>query len=76
MNQRLCKPFAWDEDRAYDRGKVMTAEEPSELSGHVSLVTAVTVIVSIPTLARCERSALARLTAGSACGEMTTLDAG
>jgi 2-oxoglutarate ferredoxin oxidoreductase subunit alpha len=27
MNQRLCKPFVWDESRAYDRGKVMTAEE-------------------------------------------------
>jgi len=27
MNQRLCAPFAWDESRAYDRGKVMTAEE-------------------------------------------------
>ncbi|MES2975567.1 MAG: 2-oxoacid:acceptor oxidoreductase subunit alpha [Pseudomonadota bacterium] len=27
MNQRLCQPFAWDEDRGYDRGKVMTAEE-------------------------------------------------
>ncbi|MBS0440268.1 MAG: 2-oxoacid:acceptor oxidoreductase subunit alpha [Proteobacteria bacterium] len=27
MNQRLCKPFAWDDARAYDRGKVMTAEE-------------------------------------------------
>ncbi|MDM0117323.1 2-oxoacid:acceptor oxidoreductase subunit alpha [Variovorax sp. J22R133] len=27
MNQRLCKPFAWDEGRLYDRGKVMTAEE-------------------------------------------------
>jgi 2-oxoglutarate ferredoxin oxidoreductase subunit alpha len=27
MNQRLCKPFAWDDSRAYDRGKVMTAEE-------------------------------------------------
>lgn len=27
MNQRLCKPFAWDESRGYDRGKVMTAEE-------------------------------------------------
>ena len=27
MNQRLCEPFAWDEARAYDRGKVMTAEE-------------------------------------------------
>src|SRR5690348_3046424 len=27
MNQRLTKPFAWDESRAYDRGKVMTAEE-------------------------------------------------
>ncbi|PVY57111.1 MULTISPECIES: 2-oxoacid:acceptor oxidoreductase subunit alpha [unclassified Simplicispira] len=27
MNQRLCKPFAWDDSRQYDRGKVMTAEE-------------------------------------------------
>ncbi|WP_031404648.1 2-oxoacid:acceptor oxidoreductase subunit alpha [Thiomonas sp. FB-Cd] len=27
MNQRLCKPFTWDDARAYDRGKVMTAEE-------------------------------------------------
>ena len=26
MNQRLCKPFAWDEGRDYDRGKIMTAE--------------------------------------------------
>jgi 2-oxoglutarate ferredoxin oxidoreductase subunit alpha len=27
MNQRLCAPFAWDETRQYDRGKVMSAEE-------------------------------------------------
>ena len=27
MNQRLCEPFAWDAERDYDRGKVMTAEE-------------------------------------------------
>ena len=27
MNQRLCKPFAWEPDRSYDRGKVMTAQE-------------------------------------------------
>ena len=27
MNQRLCKPFEWDESRAYDRGKVMSAAE-------------------------------------------------
>jgi 2-oxoglutarate ferredoxin oxidoreductase subunit alpha len=27
MNQRLCKPFVWDDARQYDRGKVMTAEE-------------------------------------------------
>jgi 2-oxoglutarate ferredoxin oxidoreductase subunit alpha len=27
MNQRLCAPFEWDDSRAYDRGKVMTAEE-------------------------------------------------
>jgi 2-oxoglutarate ferredoxin oxidoreductase subunit alpha len=27
MNQRLCQPFVWDDARAYDRGKVMTAAE-------------------------------------------------
>jgi len=27
MNQRLTRPFAWDEGRRYDRGKVMTAED-------------------------------------------------
>lgn len=27
MNQRLCEPFAWDEARRYDRGKVLTAEQ-------------------------------------------------
>jgi 2-oxoglutarate/2-oxoacid ferredoxin oxidoreductase subunit alpha len=27
MNQRLCKPFVWDDSRTYDRGKVMTAAE-------------------------------------------------
>jgi 2-oxoglutarate ferredoxin oxidoreductase subunit alpha len=26
MNQRLCEPFDWDDERCYDRGKVMTAE--------------------------------------------------
>ncbi|MEO8717138.1 MAG: 2-oxoacid:acceptor oxidoreductase family protein, partial [Burkholderiales bacterium] len=26
MNQRLCKPLQWDDERRYDRGKVMTAE--------------------------------------------------
>ncbi|MFO1244216.1 MAG: 2-oxoacid:acceptor oxidoreductase subunit alpha [Ramlibacter sp.] len=26
MNQRLCEPFEWDDARAYDPGKVMTAE--------------------------------------------------
>jgi 2-oxoglutarate ferredoxin oxidoreductase subunit alpha len=26
MNQRLCKPLTWDDNRKYDRGKVMTAE--------------------------------------------------
>ena len=26
MNDRLCKPFDWDDNRRYDRGKVMTAE--------------------------------------------------
>jgi 2-oxoglutarate/2-oxoacid ferredoxin oxidoreductase subunit alpha len=27
MNERLCRPFAWDDSRQLDRGKVMTAEE-------------------------------------------------
>ncbi|MDE1962145.1 MAG: 2-oxoacid:acceptor oxidoreductase family protein, partial [Xanthomonadaceae bacterium] len=27
MNQRLTAPFAWDDARAYDRGKVMTTQE-------------------------------------------------
>jgi 2-oxoglutarate ferredoxin oxidoreductase subunit alpha len=27
MNDWLCEPFAWDDSKAYDRGKVMTAEE-------------------------------------------------
>jgi 2-oxoglutarate ferredoxin oxidoreductase subunit alpha len=27
MNQRLCKPFEWDDKREYDRGKVMTAAD-------------------------------------------------
>lgn len=27
MNQRLCAPFAWDDARRHDRGKVMTAQE-------------------------------------------------
>jgi 2-oxoglutarate ferredoxin oxidoreductase subunit alpha len=27
MNHRLCRPLAWDDKRAYDRGKVMTAAE-------------------------------------------------
>src|ERR1700716_3387487 len=26
MNHRLCRPLRWDDSRAYDRGKVMTAE--------------------------------------------------
>ncbi|MBL0086380.1 MAG: 2-oxoacid:acceptor oxidoreductase subunit alpha [Ideonella sp.] len=27
MNQRLCKPFVWDDARRYDTGKVMSAQE-------------------------------------------------
>ena len=27
MNQRLCAPFTWDDERRLDRGKVMSAEE-------------------------------------------------
>ena len=26
MNQRLCAPFAWSDERRYDRGKVMSAQ--------------------------------------------------
>src|SRR6188472_1347766 len=26
MNHRLCRPLKWDDSRAYDRGKIMTAE--------------------------------------------------
>jgi 2-oxoglutarate ferredoxin oxidoreductase subunit alpha len=27
MNQRLCKPFEWDDSRCFDRGKVMSAQD-------------------------------------------------
>jgi 2-oxoglutarate ferredoxin oxidoreductase subunit alpha len=27
MNHHLCRPFAWDDSKVYDRGKVMTAED-------------------------------------------------
>jgi 2-oxoglutarate ferredoxin oxidoreductase subunit alpha len=27
MNEWLCQPFAWDDSKTYDRGKLMTAEE-------------------------------------------------
>ncbi len=27
MNDRLCQPFQWDDQRRYDRGKVMSAED-------------------------------------------------
>ncbi len=27
MNQRLCEPLQWDDDRRYDRGKVLSAEQ-------------------------------------------------
>lgn len=27
MNQRLCRPFHWDDARRYDRGKVLTRED-------------------------------------------------
>ncbi len=26
MNQRLCRPLSWNDERVYDRGKIMTAE--------------------------------------------------
>jgi 2-oxoglutarate/2-oxoacid ferredoxin oxidoreductase subunit alpha len=27
MNERLCEPFAWDDARRYDRGKIMTHDD-------------------------------------------------
>src|SRR5207245_6004416 len=27
MNHRLCRPLSWDDNRKYDRGKVMTAAD-------------------------------------------------
>ena len=33
MNQRLCKPFVWDDARDYDRGKVMTASRARSRQG-------------------------------------------
>src|SRR5262249_57958426 len=27
MNHRLCRPLTWDDNRKYDRGKVMTAAD-------------------------------------------------
>jgi 2-oxoglutarate/2-oxoacid ferredoxin oxidoreductase subunit alpha len=27
MNQRLCEPFVWDDERVYDRGKVLTHDQ-------------------------------------------------
>ncbi|MBM3524778.1 MAG: 2-oxoacid:acceptor oxidoreductase subunit alpha, partial [Alphaproteobacteria bacterium] len=27
MNERLCEPLAWDDNRTFDRGKIMTAAE-------------------------------------------------
>ncbi|THB73687.1 MAG: 2-oxoacid:acceptor oxidoreductase subunit alpha [Desulfobulbaceae bacterium] len=32
MNDHLCQPFSWDDNRSYDRGKVMTAEDLENLS--------------------------------------------
>jgi 2-oxoglutarate ferredoxin oxidoreductase subunit alpha len=42
MNQRLCRPFAWDDSRQYDRGKVMTARRstPARTSAATSTSTA------------------------------------
>ncbi len=30
MNHRLCRPLTWDDNRKYDRGKVMTAADASD----------------------------------------------
>jgi 2-oxoglutarate ferredoxin oxidoreductase subunit alpha len=32
MNDHLCKPFAWDEEKKYDRGKVLSAKDLDEMS--------------------------------------------
>ncbi len=31
MNDHLCKPFSWDDERRYDRGKVLSGEELDKL---------------------------------------------
>ena len=59
MNHRLCKPFEWDDERAYDRGKVMTAEPsstPARISAAISTSTA-TASPSAPIPARIRRAA-------------------
>lgn len=32
MNDHLCKPFAWNEEKKYDRGKVLSAKDLDEMS--------------------------------------------
>ncbi len=56
MNQRLRKPFDWDDSRSYDRGKVMTAESsrPARTSAATSTSTA-TASRSAPIPARTRR---------------------
>ncbi len=34
MNDHMSEPFEWDDDRAYDRGKVLSAEQLDELSAN------------------------------------------
>ncbi len=43
MNHRLCRPLHWDDNKQYDRGKVMTAamlDEPAAISAAISTSTA------------------------------------
>ena len=40
MNDSLCEPFAWQDDRRYDRGKVLTAQDLDEIETYGRYVDA------------------------------------
>ena len=40
MNNSLCEPFAWQDDRRYDRGKVLTAQDLDEIETYGRYVDA------------------------------------
>ena len=68
MNQRLCKPFAWDDNRPYDRGKVMTAEELE--AGKDSAATRTSTVTASP-CAPCPARTRARVRSSPAAPRAT-----